>query len=62
MVSPCAKSPYILKSEVEMLRKGNNQRFGVLCNLADEPDIFAVVITYVTAAVNVVYSFKKKRV
>jgi len=31
-------------------------------SLADEPDIFAVVVTYVTAAVNVVYSFKKKKV
>ena len=30
-------------------------------SLAEEPDIFAVVVTYVTAAVNVVYSFKKRK-
>jgi len=30
-------------------------------SLADEPDIFAVVVTYVTVAVNVIYSFKKRK-
>jgi hypothetical protein len=28
--------------------------------LADDPDIIGVVITYVTAGVKVIYSFKKR--